>query len=145
MQERFDQNNIIIDYECAKYIQDILWRIPEPINITCHYILEECSNKKITIDDVNIIIKKLIESKESRYESYLSTFSSAEEKICINLAKDENVTQPQSINFVSKCGVTNRTVGQVIKRFIDRGIIEKNESVYRLADPLFNFFLKLYR
>jgi hypothetical protein len=34
-----------------------------------------------------ISIRKVLDSKEGRYEGFLANFSSAEEKVCIELAK----------------------------------------------------------
>ena len=145
IQERFIQKKIKINFECSKYLQDTLWRIPEPINIICHQLMENYNNKTITEVDVNLAIKSLLENKESKYESYLSTFSITEEKICITLAENGEVEKPQSREFVSKCKVTSRTVGKVFERLMDKGIIEKYDTKYRLSDPLFNFYLNIYR
>ena len=38
-----------------------------------------------------------------------------------------------------------RTVGQIINRLMDRGVVEKIEPGYRLSDPLLAAYLRYYR
>lgn len=145
IQERFDKRNLKINAKCSKYLQDILWRIPEPINVVCHQIFNTYEDEEIKIEQVNLTIRNLLENKKSRYESYLAGFSSAEERVCVNLAKIDSLEKPQSKDFVSACQVTSRTVGKVFGKFQDSGIIEKMDFGYRLTDPLFSFYLNIFR
>jgi len=143
--ERFKMNNLNIKPDVSRYLQDMLWRIPEPINIICDKIMDVYQKKEITHDHIHAGIKMVLESKESRYENIIATFSSAEETVCINLAKMGELEKPQSKEFVSRCRVTNRTVGKIFEKFMNKGIIEKNNGLYRLADPILHFYLKTYR
>lgn len=145
IQERFDQRGLKIDAECSKYLQDQLWRIPEPINIVSHQIFNSHENVELKKEHVNLAIGNLLESKRSRYESYLAGFSVAEEKVCVNLAKVGSIEKPQSKDFVSACRVTSRTVGKIFKKFQYKGIIEKSDFGYRLSDPLLKSYLTVFR
>ncbi len=87
IQERFDKNKLTIGLEEATFIQNNLNRNPESINILCHQLVEDYDNIIIKQDDILQSLRKLLANKESRYESYLATFSPAEEKVCVSLAK----------------------------------------------------------
>ena len=52
---------------------------------------EKAFPQLISRDDILSSFKRLIESKESRYEKYVASFTSAEEKVCIALAKNDIV------------------------------------------------------
>jgi hypothetical protein len=145
IQERFDQRELIIDLACSTYLQDLLWRIPEPINVVSHQIYTTYEITEIKNEHINLAIAELLENKKSRYESYLAGFSAAEEIVCVNLARASSIEKPQSKHFVSACQVTSRTVGKIFKKFQDKGIIEKTDRGYRLSDPLLKSYLKTYR
>ena len=145
IQERFDQRELKIDPDCSKYLQDLLWRIPEPINVVSHQIYSTYQKKEVKKEHINLAIAELLENKKSRYETHLAGFSAAEEKVCMNLARLNYIEKPQSKEFVSACQVTSRTVGKIFRKFRNKGIIEKTDSGYRLSDPLLKSFFNIYR
>jgi hypothetical protein len=143
--DRFNMRKLAISYDDTMYLQKLMCRIPESINILCQQILEDYENKTISIDDINLSLKNVIAGKEARYESYLAYFTPGEERVCIEIAKSNSVKKPQGKEFVAKCKLTHRSIKKIFERFLDHGIIEKIDGSYRLTDPLLTFFLKTYR
>jgi len=143
--ERFSIKNIHIAYDQAVYLQDLMHRIPEPVNIICQQIMDIYENVEITRDIINNSLKQILNNRESRYEAQIQGFSESEEKILSELAKIETIEKPQSKIFIAKTGRTSRTVGKIFTKFMQTGIIEKTGTSYRISDPLFRFYLNYYR
>lgn len=143
--ERFDQKEIRIDYETAVFLQDLLWRIPEPVNIVASHIYDNNSGINVTKELVQLSLKAVLDNRESRYERHLASLSSAEELVCAAMAKKGSVAMPQGKDFVRCAGLTARSIGKIVSRLMDRGVIEQRDSSYRVADPLLNYYLLIYR
>ncbi len=143
--ERFQQNALVVSRESTRYLQDSLQRVPEAINRLCQQLMDLHRNKAIDQDDIEFALRKLLDNRESRYESYISTFSAAEEKTLIVLARLGEVKKPQSKSFLAKANLSNRTVAEIFKRLARAGVIEKPGSGYHIADPLFAAYLRNYR
>jgi len=143
--ERFSLKNIHIAYDEAVYLQDLMHRIPEPVNIICQQIMNTCDSLEITEDMINNSLKQILDNRESRYEMQIQGFLRSEERTITELAKIETIEKPQSKTFVAKTGLTSRTIGKIFNKLMKTGIIEKTETYYRLSDPLFRFYLKYYR
>ncbi len=145
IQERFSQRHLTIRIETASYLQDLVHRVPESVNMLCQQLWITHSEKEITLDDVRVALKAILSSKESRYESYLSRFSAAEQSVLVQLSRIEKLRHPQSKAFVSATRLTSRTVGKIINKLYTAGIIEKEDHSYRISDPLLAFYLRSYR
>ncbi len=143
--ERFKVKNILIDLKEAVYLQDIMHRIPEAINILCQQILDDCEGLTVTENIVNSALLNLLEQKQSRYENYLAHFSINEEKLFVVLSRNNITTNPQGKELVKQLQLTHRTIGSLMQKNIKAGIIENIENGYRLSDPLFSCYLKKYR
>ena len=143
--ERFSTKNIHIAYDEAVYLQNLMHRIPEPVNIICQQIMDIYDNLEITEDIINNSLKQILNNRESRYETQIQGFSRSEEKVLTELAKIETIEKPQSKTFIAKTGLTSRTIGKIFNKFMQTGIIEKTETYYRISDPLFRFYLNYYR
>ncbi len=143
--ERFVSYGLKLDNELSIYLQNLLYRVPESINIVCQQIIELFSNRELSKDDIHQALKVAIENRERRYESALLMYSKVEETVLIQLAKSGQIEKPQSIAFLEKVSLSNRTVGKCFVRFMDLGIIEKVDAAYRISNPLFGFYLKWYR
>ncbi len=145
MMDRFRQNALAISFKNAKHLQELMYRVPEAVNRLCQQIMDFCSRKDISRNDIAVALRKLLENRESRYESYLSRFSETEETVLTELAKAGTVEKPQSKAFLAKTNLSNRTIRMVFQRLIDRGIIEKTGSIYHISDPLLATYLGYYR
>lgn len=145
IQDRFQQNGLTILYENAKYLQDLMQRVPEAVNRLGQQIMDVYSDREIGRDVVAASLGQLLENRESRYETYLGQFSSTEGKVLIALAKEQVVVHPQSKKFLSSTSLSARAVGQIINRLMNRGVLEKIDQGYRLSDPLLAAYLRYYR
>ena len=67
MQERFEQKNITISLELSTELQDLLMRVPEPINMVCSHLLNDLEDVEISISDISEAIKITLEGRKSRF------------------------------------------------------------------------------
>ena len=145
IQERFQPSGLILNEPESVYLQDLVYRVPEAINIICQHLIEMYSHTDITKEFIRNALKETIENREGRFEAQLFSYSKAEETILIELAKAGYISQPQSKSFLAKVKLSNRTVGKIFSEFMDAGVIEKVERQYRISNPLLGFYLKFYR
>jgi len=144
IKERFSQKKLKIDEKDSKYLQDLMQRQPEAINLLCYEIYQANKGKKIDKQLIDLAIESILNQRNKRFETMLSSFSSAEEKVLVNIAKEQSVAQPQGKDFISKTGLTARTVKANIDKLMNRGIIDLEEGYY-ICDPLLALYLKNFR
>ena len=145
IQERFQQRELMISPDNARYLQDLLQRVPEAVNRHCQQIMDMYANREIGRDAIVESLMKLLENRESRYETFLGQFSTTEGRVLISLAKEQVVIHPQSKQFLANASLSARAVSQIINRLMDQGVVEKIDPGYRLSDPLLAAYLRYYR
>lgn len=145
MNERFAPCHLKINSEEAIYLQNLLYRVPESINIVCQQIIDQNLRGLITKDIINKTLKLVLDARERRYETQLSHYSETEESVLIALGKFPQIDKPQSKFFMEKTKLTSRSIGKIIKKLMDQGIIEKINGYYRISDPLLRYYLEMYR
>lgn len=146
IEERFGKRRLTISFDDCKYLQDMVLRVPEAINIVCAEIMEEYENKKITSENIGLAAKSVVEKRQGRYEEYLSNFTENEESILASLSKIGLVKHPNSIEFLRTVKPTSRMVGLIFKQFMNKAILDKNhEGYYYISDPLFSLYIKNHR
>ncbi len=143
--ERFATRKISISLEDCTYLQNLVHRVPESVNILCQQLMKDHKKTTVTSSDITLALKNVLAMKESRYENYLGNFSGTEQTVLGSLAAVETISKPQGQEFVSATGLTSRSVGKIIQKLYDRGIIEKDQGNYRISDPLLRYYLVYYR
>lgn len=143
--ERFDAQKLSITLDNCKYLQDIAERIPEAVNIVCAEIMDQHSEKEVTMDDINNAVKSSVEKRQSRYEEYLSHFSENEESIMTSIAKNSFVKHPNGAEFLKTVKPTSRMVGIIFKQLLNKSVIDKNTAGYHISDPFLASYLRNYR
>jgi hypothetical protein len=145
IQERFQPRGLTISPENARYLQDLLQRVPEAVNRLCQQLVDLYSDQEVGGDAITQSLMQLLKNRESRFETYLGQFSATEGRVLISLAKEQVVTHPQSKQFLAKASLSARAVGQIINRLMDRGVLEQIGQGYRVSDPLLATYLRYYR
>ena len=150
MNDRFSQRSLSIGLEEAVYLQNLLHRIPEPINIVCSHLLDSLKPGKISKEDVNQALLSSVEKMKGRYQQFLSHFSEKEQSLLVKISKIGIVRQPTSKSFLANLDLSVQGVRGGIKRLMDQGLLEllieeDGQKGYRLSDPLLELFLRWYR
>jgi len=142
--ERFAYKNLKIDEKDCEYLQDLMQRQPEAINLLCYEIYQNNKSQKIDKKLIAETLEKILNQRGKRFETMVSSFSSAEEKVLIGIAKEKEVMQPQGKAFTSKVSLTARTVKANLDKLMNRGIIDL-EGGYYVCDPLLSVYLRNFR
>lgn len=144
IKDRFASKGLKISLEDSRYLQDLLQRVPESINLVCYEISQ--NYEKIVVDQniINETIKQLLDSRSKRFEVMISSLSSSEEKILIQIAKNGPVSKPQSKEFTSKLDLTPKSIKVNINKLMDQGILDWDNNYY-ICDPLLTMYLKYFR
>lgn len=145
IQERFQLRGLTISPEHARYLQDLLQRVPEAVNRLCQQIVDLHTDQAIGRDAIAASLMELLKNRESRFETFLGQFSATEGRVLESLAKEQVVSHPQSKRFLAKVSLSARAVGQIINRLMDSGIVEQVVPGYRVSDPLLATYLRYYR
>ncbi len=143
--ERFTLKKLKISKEDSRYLQDLMQRQPEAINLLCYEIYQNHNHKKIDRNIISEAIQQILDQRNKRFEVMLLSFSSTEEKVVTAIAKEQRVSQPQSKEFTSKVNLTAKTVKTNINKLMNLGIIDTDNNQYYVCDPLLNLYLKYFR
>lgn len=145
IQERFKERGIRLSFELSKELQDKLLRVPEAINIVCDTLLQRFQNVTLTREMILLSLISVIDSRKSRFESYLSFFSENEQEILIAIQKSGVVKQSNGKEFLKQVSLTGKSVRVIVKYLHDHSIVKLDDRGYSIADPLFGVFLARYR
>ena len=146
MDERFKQEGLWISFENAVYLQDKMSRMPEAINRLCFALLfHDIPKGEIKNEDIDAGLSKVVSDRRNEPEIYLSGFSSAEQKVIVNLAKKEPVQHPQGKDFIIGTNLTAPGIRKILMKLEDESVVYKEEAGYILADPLLKQHILRFR
>ncbi len=145
MNQRFNQANLNINHENAKYLQDLMSRNPEAINRLCYTLQYIGYEGDITKENIDMALEQLIQDRRSEPESYLSKFSMAEQSVITALAFKEPVLKPFGKVFVQQVGLSTTGVGKIIKKLENNAVVYREDNGYMLADPLLKQHILQFR
>ncbi len=143
--ERFAYKKLKIDKEESKYLQDLMQRQPEAINLLCFEILQENKDKKINKKTISEALQQILVARRKRFETMLSVLSVAEEKVLVGIAQIAAMSLPQGKDFTSIVGLTPRSVKTNIDKLMDQGVIDIEAGRYYVCDPLLRLYLRYFR
>ncbi len=146
MQERFKIKRISINLDMATLLQNLMFRVPEPINIICAHLWEyKKTGSTIKEQDIYEAMSDVTYKRQGRYEEYLAHFSSKEEDLLTALAHFGPILQPTGKDFLKEIDITPRAIQKMLKKFLNHSIITIDKKGIKLADPLFLHYLKKFR
>ena len=146
MNERFKQEGFRISFENSVYLQDKMSRMPEAINRLCFSLLfHDIAKGEIGREDIDLGLSKLISDRRNEPEIYLSGFTASEQKVIINLAKEEPVRHPQGKDFIQSINVTAPGVRKIMMKLENESVVYREEAGYILADPLLRQHILRFR
>jgi hypothetical protein len=107
--------------------------------------MDAFENTEVSTELVNDSIVHVVLSRQSRFEQFLSTFSSKEEEILVAIAKHGPIKHYNSSSFLKTVSSTSRMVGIIINNLWNKSVLEKDDTGYRVADPLLREYLSMFR
>jgi hypothetical protein len=120
--------------------------MPEAINRLCFALLfHDIPKEEITNEDIDSGLSKLVYDRRKEPENYLAGFTTAEQKVIVNLSKMEPVPHPQGKNFIQSTGLTAAGVRKIIMKLEDQAVVYKEDTGYVMADPLLKQHILRFR
>jgi hypothetical protein len=139
--EKFGKGGIRIDSSAIDLILDITSSHTFYVQFLCNRLFS--NHKKISIDEVNKMLLKIISENESVYASYISLLTPLQFRILRAVAINGGVQNPTSSEFLStyELGAAS-SVSLAIKSLHDKEFIDVDNGVFLLNDMFLSFWLK---
>ncbi|MBI2338985.1 MAG: hypothetical protein HYU99_01260 [Deltaproteobacteria bacterium] len=140
--ERMNVKRIDIALEEIKWLTGQLCDVPNSICELGAWIVENTPEKtKLTVSGVKEKLDQLVETKQT-FPYFLQGCTENDKKALKALANEKYVLSPHADSFLKKTGLPKSTVGKIIKKLLNRGMIEEEwKKGYRISDPLLGFYL----
>ncbi len=146
MNERFDPEGLTMNFENARYLQEIMSRNPEAINRLCAALInQETPKGELTKERIDTGLKQLVYDRRHEPETYLSYFTVSEQIVLTTIAKREPVKRPFGKDFVQKTRLSVGGVRKIITKFENNAVVYKEPEGYVLADPLLKCHMLTFR
>ncbi len=143
--ERFASKKLTMNKENSTYLQDLMQRQPEAINILCYEIFHNNNDLEVDKTVINKAIQSILEQRNKRFEVLISSLSIAKEKILIAIAKNDNFEKLQTKEFTSLVDLTPRSVKSNVSDLMNQGLVDVEDNKYYVCDPLLKMYLKVFR
>lgn len=146
MQERLAPAGRSISEENARYLQDLLSRVPEAVNRLCFALLSaDTPGEDLSREDIDAGLERLVYDRRNEPEKYLSLFTAADQRVMTAMAKNEPVAHPLGKAFAQQTGLTAAGVRKILMKLEDHAVVYKEDEGYILADPLLKQHLLRFR
>lgn len=141
-QERMEMKEVTIGNAELEWILAALCDVPNAVCEFGAWLVENLPQKTtLTIAQAKQQLDQLADNKQS-YAFLLQGYTEKERGILSALARQRFTLQPHSESFLKQVHASKSSVGKVIKKFLDRGLIEYElERGYRVSDPLLGHYL----
>jgi len=140
--ERLEPKKVSLNREALHYLCERMCQVPNAICEIGAWIQEQYYNKQLNTNDIEQTLNNMVECKQS-YAYRLQNFSGKEKIFLQAIAKLNFVTQPHSLEFLKTVNIPKSSVGKLLKKFTDHGIIEMELTKgWRLSDPVFAHYLR---
>jgi len=140
--ERMALKQIKIGEEELKWILATLCDVPNAICEFGAWLVDNLPPGTIlTVGTVKQQLDLMAESKQS-YAYLLQGYTEKEYGVMSAMAKEQFTLEPHSESFLKLIHVSKSSVGKIVKKLMDRGLIEHEpQKGYRLSDPLLGHYL----
>src|SRR3989338_1353061 len=140
--ERMALKQIKIGEEELKWILATLCDVPNAICEFGAWLVDNLPPGTIlTVGTVKQQLDLMAESKQS-YAYLLKGYTEKEYGVMSAMAKEQFTLEPHSESFLKLIHVSKSSVGKIVKKLMDRGLIEHEpQKGYRLSDPLLGHYL----
>jgi hypothetical protein len=144
--ERFQIHNITITKEVMIFIQTLMDRVPEAINIVSYKLLYFALNNGLTkvdkIEYCQTIVNKLVNSKATRFNSLIISLTKHEQNLLLAISTNQPVKHPSAKAFTDNLTSSRSNIDHMLKKLLTLNHIEQSEVGYKISDPLMARYLR---
>lgn len=141
-QDRMSSKQIMIDEGVLQWILTTLCNVPNAICEFGAWLVDNFDpGTALTVSLVKQQLDRFVENKQS-YAYLLQGYTEKECEVMNALARQQFTLEPQAEVFLKSIRASKSSVGKIIKKLMDRGLIEHEIAKgYRLSDPLLGHYL----
>lgn len=141
-QERMVPKQILIGEEELRWILTTLCDVPNAVCEFGAWLADSLESKTtLTVGFIKQQLDRMVENKQS-YAYLIQGYTEKEFDVLSALAKEHFTLEPYAEAFLKLIRVSKSSVGNIIKKLMDRGMIEHEAGKgYRLSDPLLGHYL----
>ncbi len=141
-QERMKLKRIMIGEEELTWVLEALCDVPNAICEVGAWLMDNVPpGTMLTVALIKQQLDQMVESKQS-YAYLLQGYTEKECEILGALARQQFTLKPYSDAFLKQIQASKSSVGKIVKKLLDRGLIEfEMEKGYRISDPLLGHYL----
>ena len=137
----FAKHNKIIDFQDVKFILNWTRTHTYYTQMLCNTVFS-FSKKKIDIQTIKDACAYILQMNEPIFLQYRQLLTSAQWNFLIAVAKEEQVTQITSQNFISKYGIgTPANSNRILKALIDKDLLFANAGFKEINYQVYDVFL----
>lgn len=140
--DRMAPKRIAIGAEALQWILATLCDVPNAVCEFGAWLVDNLApGTTVTVGLVKQELDRMVESKQS-YAYLLQGYTEKECEVMGALAKARFTLEPQAEAFLKSIRVSKSSVGKIVKKLLDRGLIEQEAGKgLRLSDPLLGHYL----
>jgi len=144
VESRFSSAGIAISQQVARRLVDRIANIPyyiQQLGFETFRLADEAGHRQATEDDLNAAYAGLSGFNRDQYEQAMLSFSTAQKKLLIALARE--TTEEFDAKYRSRHGLgASSTVNSAKKKLMEDGHIEQLDKVCQISDPFFAEYLR---
>lgn len=139
--ERFAAKKIMLEDDVIKYVLESMYYVPNYICKLCSDIYGSFENSFVTTSDVSGTIHRTYLNSQSRYAEKVAFLTNKQIKLLAVLAAKKRVKEITSREMISASGISTRGLLTISRMLLDKGYLERDKGGFRVADPLFAYYL----
>ncbi len=145
IKNKFATGKRVIGHEIIKAIFKLAYDIPGDIQRLCYAIWEVSSyGETITQQHIPIALENIYAMNKRMYEVLVPTLSE-QQLICLKAIAESGGQANINREFIERTGITiEGSVRKAMNRLIDRRMIMKIGTTYKICDPFFGDWMKHY-
>ncbi len=148
--ERFALNEITADEATLTYLQDLLLRNPEAINMFCSHIVDQLSGKerderRLTVSILDQMLREYVAALGGEFEAYLDHFTKSEQRVLTLVAKRGILYNSTGKDALAKTELSVSGMRKIIEKMLDHAEIYREEKGLALSKPLLMHYLRDWR
>ena len=141
---RFESAGLAISQEAARHLVAKIANIPyyiQQLGFEVFRLVDEAGHREATIMDVDEAYERLSGFNKDQYEQAMLSFSTAQKKLLIALARETTDEFDAKYRARHDLGASS-TVNSAKKKLLEDGYIEQTGKLCQISDPFFAEYLR---
>lgn len=103
------------------------------------------TESEMSLKEALLVTNSFIDSRKADYQNLLRLLSDNQKKVCIAIAKEEIVNEPNSIDFLIRNKLPSvSSTSLALKALVTKEVVYRTQNGYIVYDVFFKRFLQMY-